>query len=647
MSAHRAPDASAPTQCRHPARAVTRSSAAALVGVLPIMWPLINREVGPVWATVATVAAVAGNALFTRLLAIPAVEAWLVEAIPALSADPEARRGRLDLAAPRGLVHASATGDMISVDQGGTVHAAAATRTVAGLVLPWAKLGATTAGELQIARNAVRVPREIRRVKLHFKHSNVEGSRPVGSAESFESRDDGLWMTFNVARTPDGDAAMQQVVEGVYDAFSAELHSVRRDGSTVIDSIMSGVALVDTPAFADARVTEVHAQHTNQENNTVNVKAFIRALIAAGLSEADARLRAVAEFSQAEVDGVTAADLADAAPAETPPAAPAADTQAIADAVAAAFTPGGLIVPGALDAQAGGLGGGIVHASAHDAAQTIVRLAAGQKDVAHAALSDITNSGLTDAIPPTWLGELWTGPAKARRLVPLLNHRDLRSWRIQGFKWNQKPLMASYAGDKVEIPTGPVSVSPYEAEAVRWAGGHDLDRKFFDFGDAGILESYWRAMHESYGVITDHYAGAFVVANAKVITDAGATDVLNAMIGTHAAIDDALGVSPSFYLANPADKRSLLSITNQNLPAFLSMFGVDPRSIVWTKAVPAGTMVAGAKPAVTFHELPGSPLRVEAEHLSHGGRDRAMFGYTAMTLDNADGVVKVVFDTTP
>lgn len=40
---------------------------------------------------------------------------------------------------------------------------------------------------------------------------------------------------------------------------------------------------------------------------------------------------------------------------------------------------------------------------------------------------------------------------------------------------------------------------------------------------------------------------------------------------------------------------------------------------------------------------PGSPLRVEAEHLSHGGRDRALFGYTAHTLDNPDGLVKVQF----
>lgn len=648
---HRLTPGDEPTQCKHPHRAVARTSIAAAVTAVPILWPIVDRELGPVWATCAVVAAVAGNALITRILAVPGVEAWLRDVIPALSAGSDAddqvstgRHRRLDLSAPLPALCASAA-DVTMLDHGGTVHAAATGRTVSGLVIPWNSPGPTTAGVLTIARNAVRLPRDLSRVKLHFKHTGTEGHRVVGYGTGYDVRPDGLYMTFAVGRTPDGDAALCQVTEGIYDAFSAELASIRRDGSTVTDSIMTGVALVDTPAFSDARVTEVHAAH---QGETMNVLQFLLAMIGAGQTEAQARAAAVEHFGQAAVDGVTADQLAPPAadPATPPDAAPAADpapasdpAPALAGAGAAHASYSRPIVPQGLTPPAPA----VVHASAYEAAETLVRMIGHRGDVAHAALTDITNSGLTDALPPQWLGEMWTGPAKTRRLVPLLNRRDLRSWRIQGFRWTQKPLVAEYAGDKAEIPTGPVSVAPYEAEATRWAGGHDLDRKFFDFGDAGILESYWRAMHESYAVVTDSAAGAFVVANATTITDPAATDVLNAMIALHEATDDALNVAPSFYLANPADKRSLLSLTNQNLPAFLDMFGVTPRSIVWTKAVPAGTMVGGAKPAVTFHELPGSPLRVEAEHLSHGGRDRAMFGYTALTVDNPAGLVKVEF----
>lgn len=532
---------------------------------------------------------------------------------------------------------------------GGTVHAGDA-RTVSGLVLPWGKVGKTTAGPLTIGRNAVRVPRDLGRCKLHLDHTGTPHHRPVGYAVAHEYRDDGLYMTFRVAATEDGDRALLDITEHVRDAFSAELGAIRRDGESVFDSVLHGVALVADPAFTDARVQEVHAAYApapSTEGNPMNPKAFILALMRNGATEAEARAAAVKVYGQEKVDAVTADDLdyqeapADGADGKLDPAKVADQVkQTVDERAAASYTPPrSAVVPTGVRTRDES-----VHLSIHQAAETIRMVQTGKgDDVAHGALTDITNSTMIDATVPQWLGELWSGPAKTRRLIPLMNRRDLRSWRIQAFKWTQKPLVASYAGDKAEIPTNPVAIAPYEAEAVRWAGGHDLDRKFFDFGDTDILESYWRAMHESYAVVTDNAAGTWLTANAKAITDAAATDLMRAMIATAAAVNDATGVNPSYYLANPTDKYALLDVTAATIPAYLDMFGVDPRSIVWTSQVPAGTLLAGAKPAATFHELPGSPLRVEAEHLSHGGRDRAMFGYTAITLDNPDGLVKVQY----
>ena len=533
-------------------------------------------------------------------------------------------------------------------------------RVVSGIVLPWNTIGHTTAGPLQFnergkeGRLPVRLPADLSRCKLHFRHTGTPGHEPVGYALTAENVPGvGLRMSFSVADTPQGNATIEQIRSGVYDGFSVEARGIQRDGASnvVVDAVIDGVAVVDTPAFSDARITDVQAQVVpiNKGDNNMNIAKLLAELIAGGLTEADARAALVAfGYAQADVDAVTADAVTAAAPTPAAPAAPAAAPAAPAPAepapatAAAAFTPRPAVVPGVVTPAAQAF----VHASAHAAAETLALMVSGRRDdVAHAALADITNSGLTDALPPQWLGELWSGPAKTRRIIPLMNRRDLQSWSIKGFRWTTKPIVAPYAGDKAEIPTGPVAVAPYEAEAVRWAGGHDLDRKFYDFGDAGILESYWRAMNESYAVVTDTAVGAWLVANATAIVDAAATDLTRAMIATSAAVDDALGVSPSYYLANPVDKYSLLSVTQNNTPAYLSMFGVDPRSIVWTKAVPAGTLLAGAKPAATFHELAGSPLRVEAEHLSHGGRDRAMFGYTALTLDNGAGLVKI--DYTP
>lgn len=647
---HRLPDADTTTQCQHPHRAVARSSLAAAVGTVPILWPLVNRELGPVWATIAVVSAVAGNAVITRLLAIPAVEAWLREMLPGLAAGT-GDRGRLDLAAPRPIVMASASDTAVQLDGVTGVHAAATERTISGLVIPWDQEGATTAGPLTIPSGAVRVPRDIGRIKLLFKHTGTEGHKPVGRAVGFEPKADGLHMTFAVARTPDGDAALTQVTEHVFDAFSAELRGVKKNGTRVTDSILTGVALVDLPAFDNARVHTVNASYTPQEHTTMNVADFLRAMMNAGTSEADARAAAAQYFS---ADEIAAVDLTGFVPANPPTAEPAA-APAPAEPAApvsanAGYTPAAApVVPSPIPAPH--RSPTIVHASAYDAAQTILDMSRNRAGVVHAQLADITNSGLTDAMPPQWLGELWTGPAKTRELVPLLNHKPLTSWRMQGFRWKDKPLVAAYSGDKTEIPTNPVSVEPYESEATRWAGGHDLDRKFWDFGDAGILAAYWAAMNESYAIVTDQAAGAFLVANATTVAplpaDANVPPLILAMYAARTAVKKATGVNPSYYLANPADQLGLLQLTAQNKPAFWDVLGVDPSALIWRDQVPAGTLIAGAKPATTFWELPGSPLRVEAEHLSHGGRDRAMFGYTGQTLDNAGGLVKVAFTVTP
>ena len=76
--AHRLPDNDTTTQCQHPHRAVARSSLAAAVGTVPILWPLVNRELGPVWATVAVVGRMTLDQMWHAVPSFPtASEVWL------------------------------------------------------------------------------------------------------------------------------------------------------------------------------------------------------------------------------------------------------------------------------------------------------------------------------------------------------------------------------------------------------------------------------------------------------------------------------------------------------------------------------------------------------------------------------------------
>ena len=528
---------------------------------------------------------------------------------------------------------------------GGEAHASSTGRIVSGLVLPWDQIGKTTAGPLKIRRKAARVPADLMRCKLHLNHTGTPHHRVVGHAISADYREDGLYMSFRVAATEDGDRAMLDVTEHVRDAFSAELAAIRRVGDDVFDSILTGVALVDTPAFDEARVLEVHASAyhpiptetpTHTGGNPMNIKALIKSLIADGLTEAEARAKAKLIYGD-EADTV---QLDDEAPADGAAADGADGAADEGESAAASYTPRAAVVPQRVRERSAAP----AEISLSQAVDAVHAIQTGHAaDVAHAALTNITNSSMVDATPPQWLGELWSGRSVPRRIIPLMGHRPLTSWRIQAFKWTQRPAVAAYAGDKNEIPTNAVAIAPYEAEATRWAGGHDLDRKFYDFGDREILDSYWRAMNESYAVVTDANAADWIVANA---TAAGtAPDLFQAILTGQSAVEDALNVGADYVLANPADKLSLLSITAANAPAYASLFGVNFNAVVWTKRVPAKTVVVGAKAAATHYELPGSPLRVEAEHLSHGGRDAALFGYTALTLDNGAGLVKVTIGT--
>lgn len=73
------------TQTRRPWNAVLRTSLAALIGLLPILPAIaetLHIDTVPVVAsTLAVTAAV------TRVLAMPQVEAWLRQSLPALAAD--------------------------------------------------------------------------------------------------------------------------------------------------------------------------------------------------------------------------------------------------------------------------------------------------------------------------------------------------------------------------------------------------------------------------------------------------------------------------------------------------------------------------------------------------------------------------------
>lgn len=451
-------------------------------------------------------------------------------------------------------------------------------RTIQGLALPWNQFGHSSAGNIQIERDALEIPEDLKRIKLFRDHSDVGGT-PVGYCTNVESTETGLEMEFAISNTTEGDDAFTDVAEGVRDALSVEIISSQFDGDRMTAGRLTAVALVPVPAFEDARVKTFTASlHTETDEPSKEGKPMKQKAILQNVS-------------------------------------PRGDSQPVTFA---------------------------------RVVDTIRAIRAGEPrtDMVTAALADITRSAHPGISAPAWLGEVWEGNEFQREIVPTMaTNEKLTSMKAVGWRWATKPTVDKYSGDKTEIPTNTPVTEAVNLEVKRIAGGHDIDRAFFDFNDAEYIASYFRAMSESYAMKTDEIAAEWLVQQATANKGAKQPDILRAAAKARQMVKKATRSEASTFLVNNDDMFSLLEFTTMDLPQYLSLVGVDPERFVTSDQVPANTVIAFNKPAAQFRELAGSPIRIEAEHLAHGGRDAALFGYYATFSPMPKGIVAVEFGT--
>lgn len=84
---------------------------------------------------------------------------------------------------------------------------------------------------------------------------------PVGYSEVFEERAGGLWSRFRVNRTPEGESAVANAREGVYQGLSvgfiAHTHEMREGVRHVTSARLDHVSLVEDPAYLEAEILAV------------------------------------------------------------------------------------------------------------------------------------------------------------------------------------------------------------------------------------------------------------------------------------------------------------------------------------------------------------------------------------------------------
>ncbi|WP_457950420.1 phage major capsid protein [Pseudarthrobacter sp. alpha12b] len=454
--------------------------------------------------------------------------------------------------------------------------------------------------------------------------SNAEGAivnvehdpfRPIGKLSDFESKPDGLYATVTLANTTLGRDIFTEAKEGLRTGVSMELSEMTPTSGTITSAVLSGAGIVVNPALGSARLISAFSEDSTPEEETTSP------------SEPEQPEEEITAEAEAEAETPTESEDE---MSETPAAVPTATTKNFANQslreVASVFASRDARLVSAME-DAGALGENQLF-----------------------ALTNITNTAHKDNVEqPAWLGELWSGKDYQRKYVPLVGSGSLTSWKVEGFKWTALPTVGDYAGDLADIPSTGATSTYYSTEASRLAGGVKVDRKFVDFGNTDTIASLLKGAATDYARKSDAKVINFIKANAQAVSAGSvptgvAAAAAKIVDGSLAMIDFA---TPSFAIVGTAAYRDLLlTKENDSLKYLESSLGLEDGSLAGFKIIPSADVAAndvyvGAREAVTFYELGGSPIRVEAIDVNKGGFDEALFGYYALVLNDARGLKKV------
>lgn len=501
-----------------------------------------------------------------------------------------------------------------------------ATRTVRGLVAPYGELSrpAAAAGiktePVRFERGDLVIPDPIV-VTLNEQHDRFA---PRGRASHLidSTTPNGVVGAFSIATGPEGDKILADYAAGKRFRLSPEVRGLRRDADdpTRGYATLVGVALVEEGAFASAGLFSIDEEKAIEDDTPELVEDDEDTKTTDTTTEVDEEPEPPAEPKEDDVTVATVPGAFRAAPKADEPIQ--LDANALFSAIAKARSTGDFAELEQFD-KANGL----------------------------FALNDIKISGSgqvgTVVAQPAWAGQLWSGRRFARKIIPLISQGPLLALDTKAWKWNQKPEVATWAGNKADVPSNTPTVTAYTVGTQRFAGGHDIAREFYDFNVTEVLDAYIAAMIDSYAIKSDAYALAQLLAGATSAVvgtiPAGVGDGIAKIVRGALRVIAADAV-PSFAIVAPDVFESIMFTKQDDVLAYLNMsLGLEEGQlenfrIVPSTGVTAGNVLVGAKEAATALELPGSPIRVNAIDIARGGIDEALFGYIGVKIDYPTGL---------
>jgi HK97 family phage major capsid protein len=490
------------------------------------------------------------------------------------------------------------------------------TRTIRGMVVPFGKVGNTSAGAVAFEFGSF-ADFKAENIILNREHvsTNVLGRGIPGSEEITPA---GINMAFKIAPTTAGTDALIEAAEGLRPSFSIEAsadeYTIDKGVMKVSKATLTAVAHVTNPAFKDASILEVAATEDDEETPETPEAA------AEENQEETTMENETPEVEAAEVEAVTPVVQA-AAPIRTAPRSP------------------------------------IVNSTSY--LEHTIKAAMGNEDsrqyVRAADESTTTNTGLTLA---PHLTEFISNTIVGRPTIDAISTGALPASGMSFTlpRLTQAPTVADVNEEGNPFGT-PMTSDFLTVNVNKFAGASIVSYELIDRSNPAFLTELLREMSAAYAKATNNAVADELIVNGTDATAvAGTASGLQSFIATESAA--AYAGSGSFarnLIANTAnwaaimgfqddaDRPLYMAAAPQNSPGAVngtSIVGnvlgtslyVDPHMALGRDA----RMLLVAPEAATWYESPVRQVRAEA--IGTGQIEISLYGYGAIALKKPLGI---------
>ena len=145
-------------------------------------------------------------------------------------------------------------------------------RVIAGKIVPYEEVGNTSVGKVVFAKDSIEIG-DPGKIKMLMQHKN---DKPIGRMQKFNKAEDGIYASFKISNSMQGQDALilasEQLVDGLSVGVDVNKSVQKKDYLYVTSAVLREVSLVETPAFSAAMVQKVAASMDDATEEMIDTK---------------------------------------------------------------------------------------------------------------------------------------------------------------------------------------------------------------------------------------------------------------------------------------------------------------------------------------------------------------------------------------